>query len=71
MPKKGRTNINLTPNGWDHSERWTNLSKRELTNLISVMYYRAGITDQKGESDTNKKRAKEIIAKLEISGDKK
>ncbi|CAF1341481.1 unnamed protein product [Rotaria sordida] len=47
MPKKGRTNMNLTPNGWDHSERWRNLSKRELTNLISVMYYRAGITDQK------------------------
>ncbi len=35
-----------------------------------LQYDRAGITDQKGEWDP-KKRAKQIIAKLDISGDKK
>ncbi len=35
-----------------------------------LQYDRAGITEQKGKWDP-KKRAKEIIAKLDISGDKK
>lgn len=35
-----------------------------------LQYDRAGITVQKGDWDP-KKRAKEIIAKLDISGDKK
>ncbi|CAF2488426.1 unnamed protein product [Rotaria sp. Silwood2] len=54
---------------WDDSEDGQ-IDRKELTNLISAMYYRAGISDQKGEWDP-KKRAKEIIAKLDISGDKK
>ena len=35
-----------------------------------VQYDRAGVNDRKGERDP-KKRAKDIIAKLDISGDKK
>ncbi|CAF0860429.1 unnamed protein product [Adineta ricciae] len=54
---------------WDDSEDGK-IDKKELTNLISAMYDRAGITEQKGDWDP-KKRAKEIIAKLDISGDKK
>ncbi|CAF1073738.1 unnamed protein product [Rotaria sordida] len=54
---------------WDDSEDGQ-IDQQELTNLISAMYYRAGINDQKGEWNP-KKRAKEIIAKLDISGDKK
>ena len=37
---------------------------------MSFQYDRAGITEQKGDWDP-KKRAKEIIAKLDVSGDKK
>ncbi|CAF0899508.1 unnamed protein product [Adineta steineri] len=54
---------------WDDSEDGQ-IDRKELTNLLSAMYDRAGIRDQKGEWDP-KKRAKEIIAKLDISGDKK
>ncbi|CAF0899582.1 unnamed protein product [Adineta steineri] len=54
---------------WDDSEDGQ-IDRKELTNLLSAMYERAGIRDQKGEWDP-KKRAKEIIAKLDISGDKK
>lgn len=38
--------------------------------LTILQYDRVGILDKKGEWDP-KKRAKEIIAKLDISGDKK
>ncbi|CAF3426217.1 unnamed protein product [Rotaria sp. Silwood1] len=54
---------------WDDSEDGQ-IDRKELTNLVSAMYYRSGITDQKGKWDP-KKRAKEIMAKLDISGDKK
>lgn len=69
---------------WDDSEDGQ-IDRKELTNLISAMvrifvyliglffclkYDRAGITEKKGVWDP-KKRAKEIIAKLDISGDKK
>jgi len=54
---------------WDDSEDGQ-IDRKELTNLISAMYDHAGITEQKGEWEP-KKRAKEIIAKLDVSGDKK
>ncbi|CAF1399753.1 unnamed protein product [Rotaria magnacalcarata] len=54
---------------WDDSDDGK-IDRKELTNWISAMYYRAGVMDQKNEWDP-KKRAKEIIAKLDISGDKK
>lgn len=71
---------------WDDSEDGK-IDVKELTNWISAMvnlllygsksfleslfqYFRAGVTEQKGEWDP-KKRAKEIIAKLDITGDKK
>ncbi|CAF0938764.1 unnamed protein product [Rotaria sordida] len=54
---------------WDDSED-EHIDQKELENMISAMYDRAGITDRKGDQHP-KKRAKEIIAKLDISGDKK
>ncbi|CAF0938909.1 unnamed protein product [Rotaria sordida] len=54
---------------WDDSED-EHINQKELENMISAMYDRAGITDRKGDQHP-KKRAKEIIAKLDISGDKK
>ena len=38
--------------------------------MFNIQYDRTGITDRRGERDP-KKRAKEIIAKLDVSGDKK
>ncbi|CAF1520805.1 unnamed protein product [Adineta steineri] len=54
---------------WDQSDDG-HIDQKELANVITAIYDRAGITDRKGERDP-KKRAKEIIAKLDISGDKK
>ncbi len=38
--------------------------------MLNIQYDRSGITDRRGDRDP-KKRAKEIIAKLDTSGDKK
>ncbi|CAF1474683.1 unnamed protein product [Adineta steineri] len=54
---------------WDQSDDG-HIDQKELANVITAIYDRAGISDRKGERDP-KKRAKEIIAKLDISGDKK
>ncbi|UJR22077.1 hypothetical protein I4U23_025143 [Adineta vaga] len=54
---------------WDQSEDG-HIDQKELANVISAIYDRAGVTDRKGERDP-KRRAKEIIQKLDISGDKK
>ncbi|CAF1047519.1 unnamed protein product [Rotaria sp. Silwood1] len=54
---------------WDTSDDGK-IDQKELANVISVIYDRAGITDRKGERDP-KKRANDIIKKLDVSGDKK
>jgi Ca2+-binding EF-hand superfamily protein len=54
---------------WDESDDG-HIDQKELANVITAIYDRTGITDRKGERDP-KKRAKEIIAKLDVSGDKK
>ncbi|CAF1311010.1 unnamed protein product [Adineta steineri] len=54
---------------WDVSNDGL-LDQNELAHLISAMYDRAGVTDRQGEQDPHK-RAKEIIIKLDITGDKK
>ncbi|CAF0989772.1 unnamed protein product [Didymodactylos carnosus] len=46
------------------------IDSKELANLISAMYDLVGETDRKGDRDP-KKRATEIIGKLDVSGDKK
>ncbi len=38
--------------------------------MLNIQYDRSGITDRRGDRDP-KNRAKEIIAKLDTSGDKK
>lgn len=43
---------------------------KELTKLITAMYDLVGETDRKGDRDP-KKRATEIIGKLDVGGDKK
>ena len=50
----------------------THIYEKQLLSLSlnTLQYDRVGIIDKKGEWDP-KKRAKEIIAKLDISGDKK
>ncbi|CAF1310676.1 unnamed protein product [Adineta ricciae] len=54
---------------WDVSND-SLLDQNELAHLISAMYDRAGVVDRQGNQDPHK-RAKEIIAKLDITGDKK
>ncbi|CAF1377332.1 unnamed protein product [Adineta steineri] len=54
---------------WDVSNDGL-LDQNELAHLISAMYDRAGVTVRQGEQDPHK-RAKEIIIKLDITGDKK
>ncbi|CAF1095428.1 unnamed protein product [Rotaria sp. Silwood1] len=54
---------------WDESEDG-HIDQKEMENMITAIYDRAGITDRKGDQHP-KKRAKEIIGKLDISGDKK
>ncbi|CAF1021257.1 unnamed protein product [Rotaria magnacalcarata] len=54
---------------WDESEDGL-IDRSELTNMISAIYDRAGIKNRKGDQHP-KKRAEEIIAKLDVSGDKK
>ncbi|UJR31314.1 hypothetical protein I4U23_018812 [Adineta vaga] len=46
------------------------IDQKELTNLIISMYDLLGETDRKGDRDP-KKRAADIIAKIDLSGDKK
>ncbi|UJR31313.1 hypothetical protein I4U23_018811 [Adineta vaga] len=46
------------------------IDQKELTTLISAMYDLVGETDRKGDRDP-KKRAADIIAKLDVTGDKK
>ncbi|CAF1604096.1 unnamed protein product [Rotaria magnacalcarata] len=46
------------------------IDQKELANLISAMYDLVGEVDRKGDREP-KKRAAEIIAKLDITGDKK
>ncbi len=46
------------------------IDQKELANLISAMYDLVGETDRKGDRDP-KKRAIEIINKLDVGGDKK
>jgi hypothetical protein len=46
------------------------IDQKELSNLISAMYDLVGETDRKGDREP-KKRAAEIIAKLDVGGDKK
>jgi len=46
------------------------IDQKELANLISAMYDLVGEPDRKGDRDP-KKRAQEIISKLDVSGDKK
>ena len=46
------------------------IDQKELANLISAMYDLVGETDRKGDRDP-KKRAVEIINKLDVGGDKK
>ncbi|CAF0888334.1 unnamed protein product [Adineta ricciae] len=46
------------------------IDQKELTTLISAMYDLVGETDRKGDKDP-KKRAGDIIAKLDVGGDKK
>ncbi|CAF2692707.1 unnamed protein product [Rotaria sp. Silwood2] len=54
---------------WDDSEDG-HIDQKEMENMITAIYDRAGITNRKGDQHP-KKRAKEIITKLDISGDKK
>ncbi|CAF1116420.1 unnamed protein product [Adineta ricciae] len=54
---------------WDVSND-SLLDQNELAHLISAMYDRAGVVDRQGNQDPHR-RAKEIIAKLDITGDKK
>ncbi|CAF0772664.1 unnamed protein product [Adineta ricciae] len=54
---------------WDQSGD-EQIDQKELANVISAIYDRAGVIDRKGERDP-KRRAKDIIAKLDLSGDKK
>ncbi|CAF1020437.1 unnamed protein product [Rotaria sordida] len=54
---------------WDVSNDGL-LDQNELGHLISAMYDRARVTDRQGEKDPHR-RAKEIITKLDITGDKK
>ncbi|UJR24749.1 hypothetical protein I4U23_006123 [Adineta vaga] len=54
---------------WDVSNDGL-LDQNELAHLISAMYDRAGVNDRQGNQDPHK-RAKEIIIKLDITGDKK
>ncbi|UJR11556.1 hypothetical protein I4U23_015736 [Adineta vaga] len=54
---------------WDISEDGQ-LDQNELGHLISAMYDRARVKDRHGEKDPHK-RAKEMIDKLDINGDKK
>ncbi|UJR22814.1 hypothetical protein I4U23_025844 [Adineta vaga] len=46
------------------------IDQKELTALISAMYDLVGETNRKGDNEP-KKRAAEIIAKLDVGGDKK
>ncbi|CAF0966075.1 unnamed protein product [Adineta steineri] len=46
------------------------IDQKELTKLITAMYDLCGETDRKGDKDP-KKRATDIITKLDVSGDKK
>ncbi|CAF1552759.1 unnamed protein product [Adineta steineri] len=46
------------------------IDQKELANLISAMYDLVGESDRKGDKDP-KKRAIEIITKLDVGGDKK
>ena len=46
------------------------IDQKELTNLIAAMYDLVGEADRKGDRDP-KKRAADIISKLDVSGDKK
>ncbi|CAF4698648.1 unnamed protein product, partial [Rotaria sp. Silwood2] len=46
------------------------IDQAELTKLITAMYDLVGESNRKGDNDP-KKRAGEIIAKLDVSGDKK
>ncbi|CAF2623017.1 unnamed protein product [Rotaria sp. Silwood2] len=46
------------------------IDQAELTKLITAMYDLVGETDRKGDNDP-KKRAAGIIAKIDVSGDKK
>ncbi|CAF1160589.1 unnamed protein product [Adineta ricciae] len=46
------------------------IDQKELTKLLTAMYDLVGETDRKGDKDP-KHRAQEIIAKLDVSGDKK
>ncbi|UJR24751.1 hypothetical protein I4U23_006125 [Adineta vaga] len=54
---------------WDVSDDGL-LDQNELAHLISAMYDRARVKDRQGDKNPHK-RAKEIITKLDISGDKK
>ncbi|CAF3521228.1 unnamed protein product [Rotaria sp. Silwood1] len=54
---------------WDVSNDGL-LDQNELAHLISAMYDRAGVKNRQGDQDPHK-RAKEIIKKLDITGDKK
>ncbi|CAF0995610.1 unnamed protein product [Adineta ricciae] len=46
------------------------IDQKELTKMITAMYDLVGETDRKGDRDP-KKRAQEIIGKLDVGGDKK
>jgi len=46
------------------------IDQKELTKMITAIYDLTGQTDRKGDNDP-KKRATEIIAKLDVGGDKK
>ncbi|CAF2529611.1 unnamed protein product [Rotaria sp. Silwood2] len=46
------------------------INQKELATMISAAYDLLGETDRKGDNDP-KKRATEIITKLDIGGDKK
>ncbi|CAF2623028.1 unnamed protein product [Rotaria sp. Silwood2] len=46
------------------------IDQAELTKLITAMYDLVGETDRKGDNDP-KKRAADIIAKIDVSGNKK
>jgi len=46
------------------------IDQKELTNMISAMYDLVGETDRKGDREP-KNRAKEIITKLDVGGDRK
>ncbi|CAF1328215.1 unnamed protein product [Rotaria sordida] len=54
---------------WDESNDGR-IDQKELADAISAIYDYTGVADRKGDRDP-KKRAKEIIKKLDISGDKK